>query len=150
MNQKHLKSLFDYDEDGYLIRKISGKRLGCLNGKYLRGRIEKKNYYVHRLVYLYHKGSMPRCIDHINGKHLDNRIENLRPATHSENQWNRPKNTNNSSGHKNIGKTKSGRWIVSMERYGKRYRGGSYEHIEDAVKAAQVLRERLHGEYSKA
>ena len=81
----------------FIARKHTSKRsrgelLGRLDGKgYLRfcvGSIEDKS---HRWAYLYMVGIIPDCmdIDHINRQRLDNRWENLRLATRSENNYNR-------------------------------------------------------------
>ena len=46
-------------------------------------------YYVHRIVYgLFHKLSLDKVIDHINGDSCDNRIENLREVTQQQNTRN--------------------------------------------------------------
>lgn len=48
------------------------------------------NFYVHRVVWLLIKGEWPSLeIDHANGIPSDNRLENLRLATRSENAMNR-------------------------------------------------------------
>ena len=70
----------------------------CKDG--LRG----KNHYIHRLVaqyYIPNPDNKP-CVDHINRDKKDNRIENLRWATYSDNQQNTGVRKNNTSGIKNI------------------------------------------------
>lgn len=60
------------------------------NGKgYKYISLKQKKYYVHRLVFFYFKGYFPKYVDHINGDRSDNRIENLRECSHSENHGNR-------------------------------------------------------------
>ena len=65
---------------------------------------KRKTHKIHRLVaqhYIPNPENKP-CVDHINRIRTDNRIENLRWVTDSENQQNRSFNKNNTSGHKYI------------------------------------------------
>ncbi len=59
---------------------------------YRKIRIAGKNYYAHRIAYKISCRDEPYLIDHINGNFSDNRIENLRKATPSQNNFNRRKN----------------------------------------------------------
>lgn len=60
---------------------------------YLHVQIAGKNYKIHRLVAQTFIGQIPQGyeVDHINRNPSDNRMENLRIVTHSENQRNTPK-----------------------------------------------------------
>lgn len=97
LSQDLLKELFDY-KSGNLIwkRKRSNnirdnKIAGCLNKLgYIVININKKLYYAHRLVYVWHFGDIKDnlSIDHINRDRSDNRIDNLRLVTHQENMFN--------------------------------------------------------------
>ena len=73
------------------------QRGGIIDGK-------RKTIKMHRLI-LSAKSS--EIVDHINHNGLDNRRENIRIVTHSENQWNRRKKKNKKSS-KYIGVYKSG------------------------------------------
>jgi hypothetical protein len=95
ITQEEVHKLFTYCSSGKLIKNSTGKYWGCKNPSgYICGRINKRTYYVHQLVCIYHTGVTPYYIDHINRTKEDNRIENLRPATQSLNSRNtNPKGT---------------------------------------------------------
>ena len=65
---------------------------------------KQKLYKIHRLVAVHYipNPENKREVDHINRIRTDNRVENLRWATHSENNQNTLKRKDNNSGHKNI------------------------------------------------
>jgi hypothetical protein len=96
----NLRKVFNYNEiTGGLYYAINigtkikpGKRFGFVEEKgYIKGNLNKKTYREHRLVWIWHYGDIPENlqIDHINRIKTDNRIENLRLVTHSENNKNR-------------------------------------------------------------
>ena len=141
-------------KDGYL---------SCgLNGKY---------YLLHRLAYKAFNPSWNltdtttnNSIDHINGQKADNRLGNLREATNSQNQMNRPVYSNNQSGEKciipeNYRKKNYWSWTVEVMVNGKRTRKrfragpGAYptplppvpQHIIDY---RDQLLQSLHGEFA--
>lgn len=74
-----------------------------------------KRMKVHRIAWcLYHKKDIPdgMHIDHINGIRNDNTINNLRLASIHDNQQNRGKNKNNTSGYKGVClHRKTGTWF---------------------------------------
>ena len=111
ITQEELKKYYIYDEEtGIFTRavKVSNANVGdvakSLDSKgYIRISINNKRYRAHRLAWLYMTGEMPKVyIDHINGIKTDNRFCNLREATSSENQWNRFKCKDNTSGYKGV------------------------------------------------
>lgn len=94
LTQDLLKELLHYDPDTgvFTCRKTRGnKSAGSVVGSiktdgYLGFQLIEKDYRAHRLAWLYMTGEWPEVlIDHKNGNPLDNRFENLREASHSEN-----------------------------------------------------------------
>ena len=71
--------------------RIKEKPVGTVasNG-YLVVRIDYKLYLLHRVIYQMHHGDLTDEIqvDHVDGNPVNNRIENLRKATQSQNAWN--------------------------------------------------------------
>lgn len=128
--------------------KYSGKK--CVGSKKYNGYIYftffNKSLSAHRLAWFIHNGDIDLNleIDHINGVRDDNRIENLRIATPSNNQHNKRIQKNNSSGYKNVHWNKQcGKWqvIINVNKKGKHI--GLYESIDDAADAAKNARYEL-------
>lgn len=152
-----LNHLFEYDkETGNLIWKIQqrGIRKGSIAGTikshgYLCVGINYKSYRAHRLIFLMHKGYLPKTIDHINGDKLDNRIENLRAATVGQNQHNRKTNANNTSGYKGVSWNKGcNKWLSQIKLEGKRIHLGYFDNLEEAAEVLRKAREELHGDFA--
>lgn len=72
---------------------------------------KKERFKRHQLVWIYFKGAIPKDqeVDHIDGDKSNDRIDNLRLTSKSENQTNRGKNRNNKSGFKGLRHHKT-RW----------------------------------------
>jgi hypothetical protein len=92
LTQYLLKDLFDYKE-GNLFRKNGVVAGGLHKSGYRQIKINDIQYPAHRLIWIYHYGSINEDlqIDHINGIKNDNRIENLRLVTVQQNCYNRSK-----------------------------------------------------------
>jgi len=97
ITKKILNEKYTYSLDGFLINKKTGHKVaGYLNKKsgylYIGIRTPKlKIMRYHRIIYEFHCGEIKGHIDHINGVKMDNRIENLRECTRSQNMGNMKK-----------------------------------------------------------
>lgn len=144
-------SLYTYS-NGQLLSKRTGKPVGHWpSGKdYLITTFamhpKRFKVLVHRLIFLMHHAYLPENVDHINGDKTDNRIENLRAATATQNKYNRGKLRTNTSGHKNLNQTAAGTWQVIVSR---KY-VGTFSTIEEALKARDAAQAKLHGEFARA
>jgi hypothetical protein len=156
LTQDYLHTLFDY-KDGELYWKVRpasciqiGDKAGCLdtNG-YYRIRINKCLYGIHRLIFAMHYGYFPRQIDHIDRNTKNNKIENLRDASHAQNQWNTLKNPRNTSGYKNVIFRKDKQiWTCRFKVNGKHIMRGSFKTAKEANVYAENLRKELHGQFA--
>lgn len=70
-------------------------------------------------------------VDHINRNSLDNRIQNLRIATNSQNQHNTKRRVDNSSGIRGV-RFERGRWRAQIKRNGKNFHIGSFSTSHEA------------------
>ena len=88
------------------------------------------------------------CIDHINNKKLDNRLNNLRWVTSQENNRNRSIGKRNTSTIKGVYFIqKSNKWRAHITINGKKIHLGYFQNIEDAKEARQIKAKILFGEY---
>lgn len=156
LTQEELKILFHYDLDtGTFTRLLRtsnkaqvGQIAGCHSSRGYRViRVYGKLYPSHRLAWLYVHGEFPaEGLDHINGDKCDNRINNLRLASPSENLQNiRGPFAGNISGllgasfHKQCN-----RWSAAIRTKGKRTYLGLFSTPEAAHQAYLNAKRELH------
>jgi hypothetical protein len=132
---------------------LVGKQAGTFDSKGARQiNIGGRLYLAHRLAWLYINGSMPSMdIDHKDGDPSNNRWENLREATDSQNQANSKRPKNNTSGSKGVWREMAtGRWNAYLNAAGKRIYLGTYDTVVEAS-AAYLAGARQHfGEFARA
>lgn len=154
MNQYEALALFEY-RDGALFWRFNrgnnakaGARAGrLLPTGYRSIHVSGRRHQEHRLVYLMHYGFMPEQIDHINGLKADNRVENLRPATYSQNQVNTESRTNH-SGYRGVRFVpKTGRWAARVFKDGREIRVGTFATAELAAAAYSEKAKELFGDF---
>ena len=157
ISQELLKAKMHYDRETgvftWLDVKINAtnvrnKVAGTINGAgYVHmGFSVGGKYYkfsAHRLAWLYEYGEFPSgSLDHINHDKTDNRIINLRIASHRENSRNRSMQSNNTTGHNGISFRKPrNKYLAYIKVNYKQKHLGSFENVEDAAKAVKEARE---------
>ena len=108
-----------------------------------------KLFLSHRIIWALHYGSAPAgLLDHINGQPWDNRIENLREATYSQNRMNTKNTRVNKNGYPNV----VAHWKKFMAKVGvngEMKMSPAFDDAELAGLAAQEMIRRYHGEYAR-
>jgi hypothetical protein len=160
LTQSEVQELYDYREDGNLIRRTAtsgpvgaiGRVVGhypkklTRNNRYATTKIGGEHWCVHKLIFLWHHGYVPEQLDHINRNTLDNRIENLREANTTQNSSNRKLFANNTSGAKGVSwASRQNKWFVYVDVNKKRKNIGCFEDFELAELVAMEAREKYHG-----
>lgn len=159
MDCEILRQIVAYDEStGDLLwkrtwgKRIKGEKVGTEIGQegYMRLKFSGRNYQIHRLVWLYVHGQWPSgFVDHIDGNPRNNRIENLREASQSENLANSRKSKRNTSGFKGVSLAHNQKWRAYVSAKGKTHWLGYFKTKEEAFAARIVAASRLHGEFAR-
>lgn len=152
-----VRHLFSY-KDGFLywnmdrgIKTKKGSLAGYFNKSIGRRNImiDKKMYRYHRIIYLHHHGWMSKYVDHIDGDKLNNKIENLRSCTSSQNNYNRIIQKNNKSGAKGVHwSTHHNKWYARISVNKKPVYLGTYDNLDDAASAVHEGRKIHHKEFA--
>jgi len=124
---------WSYSGHGYAHRK------GYKEGKYT-------TIYMHREILKPPEGKLT---DHKNMNGLDNRRKNLRICDKSQNGANRPKQKDNTSGHKGIYWFRRDKnWLVQIRCKSKNYYLGYFNDKNDAIKVYNEKSKELFGEFA--
>lgn len=109
----------------------------------------RKKYLKHRVIFFLCHGYLPKFIDHINRDKTDNRIENLRGASSTENRGNTLKLKNNTSGFKGVTRgTKNGKWRAAIVFNKKYFHIGTFSTKEEAAAAYDQKAKELYGSFA--
>lgn len=143
------KDYYRYNDDGTLLNLRTNRIAGGLTKEgYVRIRLNGVEYRAHRIVWELHNGKIPKgmLIDHINRVKTDNRIENLRLATQSQNLSNQP-------GRSKLGLPKGvqiirGKYRAKIKFNNKTISLGTFNTPEEAGKAYEDKAVELHGEFA--
>ena len=88
-------------------------------------------------------------VDHVRSGGLDNRRENLRLASHTQNTMNRPSDRGSLSRYKGVSFFKDGKkWHAEIQAHGKRIYLGRFISEIDAAIAYNEAAKKHHGEFA--
>ena len=159
ISQELVRELFDCPPEGGLVWKKKtnalsrakiGEQAGCrYKDGYIIVLLKKCPIPAHRIIFLWHHGWLPPTIDHINGIKDDNRIENLRAATYSQNNMNR-KSDANCHGLKGVSYStyNKRRFRATITVNGKYIHIGVFDTAQEAHEAYCQKAKELHGEFA--
>lgn len=162
MTQEQMRALLSYDtlsgnitwasdcggKDNKRIK--AGTLAGCLNAYgYIVIRVDKVLYPAHRLAWFLESGIWPvQLIDHVNGVRSDNRLENLRLATASQNGVNRRASLPNTSGYRGVVRVRD-KWLAQIGIDGYHKNLGTFDTPEAAYDAYSAAVREHHGEFGR-
>lgn len=159
-----VRSVLDYDPDTGIFRwkyrsdypnfwnaQWVGKIAGVMNARgYIGIKLNDHVYRAHNLAWLYIRGEWrPGEVDHRNRVRDDNRAENLRIATSSENHCNKTVSKRSTTGV--LGVTlvkKTGLWEAQIFKDGRRQWRKGFATLEEAAEARRQMLPKIHGEFA--
>lgn len=113
-------------------------------------RIHGNHLLRHVVVWALHNGEWKLGIDHKNGNSLDDRIENLRLATGTQNAANSKLRVNNTSGYKGVTWSKKReKWIAQLQISGKGIYLGQFDDPAIAHSAYMKKAKEVFGEFAR-
>lgn len=108
---------------------------------------KKKHEYLHRVIC---KAPEGYHIDHKNCDRLDNRRSNLRFASKADNQRNKPRQKNNTSGFKGVSwHSHNKMWVAKLHINRKRVHLGYFKDPAEASKAYEVGAQKHFGQFAR-
>lgn len=163
ITQSDLKDILRYDSatGAFFWLVTRGKaRVGSEAGKLRRASdryvskvicIRGRSYKAHRLAWLYVYGCWPDGeIDHINNDPLDNKIANLRVATHAQNLRNQRLSMANTSGVKGVTwNAATSSWKAQIKVSGKCLHLGLFRSLDDAAFVRKQAEQKEFGEFAR-
>ncbi len=156
---KTLKALFNYNpETGIITNKVNrwsakkGQEAGSLHRfGYRNISIGRQLYKAHRIAWAIGHGAFPEDeIDHRNNRRDDNRLENLRSASKSQNCHNCLMRKDNTSQVKGVRwHSRDEKWEARIMVNRKSKNLGYFKNKESAAAAYAEASARLHGEFGR-
>jgi hypothetical protein len=160
LTRARLRELLHYDRDSgefhWRKRYCSNIRVGTLAGCAYRGQwiigIDRRTYPAHQLAWFYMTGRWGRpTIDHRDGNSANNRWDNLRRATSSQNNANRRRPRHNTSGFKGVTFRRAyGNWEASITKNRQCISLGVFATAASAHEAYAAAARKLFGEFARS
>ncbi len=161
---EYLRELFLYEPDTGLLRwrvdrggtkagDVAGARRG--ESGYVQVSVDCKLYRAHLIIFKMVMGREPVAqIDHENTIKFDNRWDNLREATKSQNQANIGLIASNTSGFKGVSQYRAGEarglaWQATIGHQGRSVYIGHFATREEAASAYEAKAIELFGEFAR-
>jgi hypothetical protein len=159
LTHERLRELLHYDKaTGVWTRLVSTSsraRAGAIAGSIVPSGyrvigIDGCIYFSAPLAWFYVKGEWPKLeIDHKNLDKADDRWENLREATHGENQRNKRLQKNSSTGYIGVAIDRARQcWSVMVKLNGKKHKVRCRGSLAEAAMMRAELAQKLHGEFA--
>lgn len=156
---ERLKERLDYDPvTGVFTWKVTantstfaGDRAGSVNDDGYRWiGIDEEIHKASKLAWFWMTGEAPAAIvDHRNGNRDDDRWENLRAATRSQNGANMARRKDNTTGFKGVGRLRD-KFQANITHQGHRLWLGVFDSPQEAAAIRNWAAEMLHGEFARA
>ena len=136
------RTLIDIED----VDKIKAHKWFLGKDGYVRCKSKDLNIKLHQYILGEKSGFI---IDHINRNKLDNRKENLRYATLSQNGMNKSIQSNNTSGYVGVGfRNDRNKWYSFIQVNRKHINLGVFVNLKDAIKARMDAEIKYFGEYT--
>lgn len=135
-------------EDYHFVKKYKWHSFGK-NGSYIAASIKGRNVTIHSLLMGCCLDRSKKWIDHKNRDGHDNRRENLRFCTPSQNNQNKKECVDSQSGYKGVYPRKSGGWKVEIKTQKKHVYIGDFSDKIEAAKAYNSAAIQLFGSFAK-
>ena len=136
------KQVYDYDPSGELRLKSNGMIVSTPQSRgYRQVYLEARQYLLHRLIFFWHHGYLPKVVDHIDGDKTNNKIENLQGCDQHINISKAKIFSTNTTGFKGVSYNKSAKKYESY--FWKNYQKihcGLWNTAEEAFKAREEKR----------
>ena len=131
------------------VRVSCGDLAGSVRKGYLQIDINGRRYLAHRLAWFYIHKEWPNVfIDHVDRNQLNNKLENLRLATRSQNGQN-SKDRASASGFRGVSQTSKNRWRAAVKIDGKTKYLGLYTSPEEAHQAFLRARDEYYTHHKR-